>query len=125
MFENKLKTKITLEDYPGLIFYPFHELVKCNGGEPYLKSIRIHLGLEITFFKVLGGIYALKPVKKNKHISKLLATKVENPLTLPSAEGSITGNCARGIKEEFVTYCNSLLLQNLSDEDLFIKIVKG
>lgn len=114
---------ITIDDYPGVIFYPFHQLKKLNGGvEPYIKSIATGK-YNFDFFKVEGVIYAIKPTDKND-ISKTLCARVENKITLESTSGSISGNCAKGIKEQFVRFCQELNKEGLSKEEYFYKLLK-
>ena len=117
-------TKVKLDEYPGLVFYPFHQLKKLNGGvEPYIKSINVgHTSYD--FFKVNGEVYGIKPSSKND-MSKLLCAKVENPITLESAQGSITGNCAKGVKQQFVRFCKELQKENLTEEEFFIRLIKS
>lgn len=115
------KTKLTLPEYPNLVFIPFHQLKKENGIEPYIKSISFG-DISYNFFRVNGEIYVIKPSNK-KNPSKFLCVKVKNPITLRSAQGSITGNCARGVKKEYLEYLAKLNRTNLSEEEKFRHIV--
>ncbi len=114
--------KIEVENYGSLNFIPCHRLKKLNDGvEPYLKTVSVG-GPEFTFFKVKGIIYAVKPSDK-KDFSKLLCVRVENPVTLKSADGSITGNCAKGVKQDYVDLLARLINSGLSNEEIFKHIV--
>lgn len=121
------KKKIELDEYKGIEFYPVHQLKKENSNqEPYYKTVQIGgLTQEFTFFKIKGNIFAIKPSSKNKHISKQVACRVSNPLTLRSAEGSITGNCAKGVKKEYIDYLGNLSRSGLSEEEIFLHVVSN
>lgn len=120
---NFFKSKIILEEYKGLDFIPFHQLKKENdGNEPYIKTVDIKIGTAYSFFKIKGEVYAIKPTDK-KHPSKFLCVKVSNPITLRSAQGSITGNCAKGVQKEYIEFINRLNLTDLSEEEKFRHIV--
>ena len=85
--------------------------------------IRIRSDGAFNFFKVKGQVYIIKPSSKpNKHLSKLVAAKVLNPLTIRSAQGSITGNCARGVKQEYIDYLNNLSRSTLTTNEVFIHV---
>lgn len=120
---NKL-SKIKLDEFPKIDFYPFHQLKKINGGvEPYIKTLLVGK-YSYSFFKINGVIYAIKPTQKND-ISKVLCGVVKNPITIDSAQGSISGNCARGVKEEFMRYSQALDKEELSKNEIFIKLLLG
>ncbi len=115
MFESYVKVK----DYDGMKFIPFHKIKKENNGiEPYIKSVFVGIGPTLYFFKFKGIIYALKPTE-NKDVTQMLCIKVENPITLRSADGSITGNCAKGIKDEYVNYMRNLVVAGLAPNEIF------
>lgn len=121
MFFEK-RSKITLDSYPGITFYPFHQLKKENGGtEPYIKTV-VSGSYNFDFFKVKGEVFAIKPSSKSD-LTKLLCAKVENPVTIDSAQGSITGNCAKGIKADFVRMCSVLSQETSSKEEFFRRLI--
>lgn len=118
------KSKIKIDEYPGITFYPFHQLKKENkGNEPYIKSINCGL-YSFDFFKVRGEVFAIKPSSKN-NMTKALCAKVSNPITIESAQGSISGNCARGIKEQFIRFCQGLSREGLEEKEFFMRLVKS
>lgn len=121
MFSFK-KSKISIDSYPGIAFYPFHQLKKENGGtEPYIKTVTSG-PYNFDFFKVKGEVYAIKPSSKND-MTKLLCARVDNPVTIESAQGSITGNCAKGIKEDFIRMCQVLSHETSSKEEFFSRLI--
>lgn len=79
-------------------------------------------GVSVNFFKVDGVIYAMKPTDK-KDVTKMLCVRVENPVTIRSANGSITGNCARGVQKEYIEFISRLNSAQLSFEEIFRHIV--
>ena len=117
-------TKIKLDLYPGIIFYPFHQVIRKENENmfPVLKSIQIGK-YEFHFFRVNYKVYIVKPTKENDH-TKWLVTEVFNSVTKNSAESSITGHCSRSVKKEFIDFSARLINSNLSEEEIFLNLVK-
>jgi hypothetical protein len=122
MFGLNKKTIIKLEEFPGIDFFPFHQLKKENdNNEPYLKSIKVG-SYQFDFFKIKGITYVIKPTDQ-KNLTKMLACKVTNPITIESAVASITGNCARGITKEFTNFYARILEKYDNENDVFIHLI--